>query len=200
VFRVYRDRDGRSYAARRVVALQGGEVLLNLSASFHIPEDGPDRQIGPPPTAPRPEELDGLRLRTRAVGVDFRDADPDSGLPSPSRVWARVTEPVPDDRHLYACMITYISDMCTGLFRLADFDWHVQLTSIDHSLWLYREARPGWLLVDLVGESVSGGRGLYRGRIYDEAGVLVAGLAQESLFRRISTPRPHTIRRMAEES
>src|ERR1700761_2513907 len=35
IFQVYRDRDGRSYSARRVVALQGGEVIFNMSASFH---------------------------------------------------------------------------------------------------------------------------------------------------------------------
>jgi acyl-CoA thioesterase II len=120
---------------------------------------------------------------------------------SPARVWVRVSDPVPeDDSHLYACMITYVSDMCTGLFRLADFDSHVQLTSIDHALWLYRRSRPGWLLMDLAGESVAHGRGLYRGQIFDETGTLVAGLAQESLFRKSSRPRNHTIRRVPEES
>jgi acyl-CoA thioesterase-2 len=195
VYHVYRDRDGRSYAARRVVAVQAGEVLLNLACSFHVPEIGQDRQVAPPPDSPR-----GQLLKTRAFGVEFRDGEPESPLPSPARVWARVSDAVPeDDPNLFACMITYISDMCSGLFRLAEFDWDVQLTSIDHALWLYRRARPGWLLMDLAGESVARGRGLYRGHIFDEAGVLVAGLAQESLFRKIATPRPHTIKRVQEE-
>jgi len=195
VYQVHRDRDGRSYAARRVVALQGGNVLLNLACSFHRPEEGQDRQAVQAPDAPR-----GPRLQTRAVGVEFRDGDPGAALPSPARVWARVSDPVLDDPNGYACLVTYISDMCTGLFRLADFDWHVQLTSVDHALWLYRPVRPGWLLMDLAGESVARGRGLYRGQIFDETGALVAGLAQESLFRKIPRRRPHTIRRVPEES
>ena len=196
VYRVYPDRDGRSYSARRVMAMQDGDVLLNLACSFHVPEDGPDRQVAEPPDAPR-----GPRVVTRAFGVEFRDAEVESALPSPPRVWARVCDPVPeDDPNLYACMVTYISDMCTGLFRLADFDWHVRLTSIDHALWLYRRPRPGWLLMDLHGESVANGRGLYRGQIFDETGALVAGLAQESLFRKSAQPRAHTIRRTPEDA
>ncbi|MEK6440572.1 acyl-CoA thioesterase [Pseudonocardia sp. T1-2H] len=47
LFRVYRDRDGRSFSARRVVAIQNGEVIFNMSASFHIAEEGLDRQFAP---------------------------------------------------------------------------------------------------------------------------------------------------------
>lgn len=196
VYRVQRDRDGRSYSARRVVAVQAGEVLLTLACSFHVSEEGQDRQATQPPIAPR-----GQLLQTRAFGVEFRDGEPDSALPSPARAWVRVGDPVPaDDPNLYACMITYVSDMCSGLFRLAEFDWRLQLTSLDHTLWLYRRTRPGWLLMDLAGESVAHGRGLYRGQIFDETGTLVAGLAQESLFRKSSRPRSHTIRRVPEES
>jgi acyl-CoA thioesterase II len=37
LFRVDRDRDGRSFSARRVVAVQDGEVIFSLSASFAVP-------------------------------------------------------------------------------------------------------------------------------------------------------------------
>src|SRR5690606_13550442 len=49
VFRVYRDRDGRSFSARRVVAIQNGKVIFNMSASFHVTEPGVDVQIHPMP-------------------------------------------------------------------------------------------------------------------------------------------------------
>jgi acyl-CoA thioesterase-2 len=200
IFRTTATRDGRSYAARRVVAVQHAEVLLELSCSFHVPEEGPDLQAATTPAAATPGPLAGQRVATRAFGVEFRDAQPESELPSPTRVWARVADPVPDpDPHLHACMIAYVSDMCSGLFTLADFDWHVQLTSIDHALWFYRPAPSGWLIMDLAGESVAHGRGHYRGRLFDESGVLVAGLAQESLFRKIARRRPHTIVRQAEQ-
>ncbi|GAB2483543.1 acyl-CoA thioesterase [Jatrophihabitans fulvus] len=201
VYRVQRDRDGRSYAARRVVALQFGKTLFSMSCSFHVPEDGPDSQAEPAPPAPDPDAPGTGRLRTRAVGVEFRDADQGSDLPTPARVWVRPAAPgIADDPHLFGCFVTYVSDMCTGLFRIAPFDWNVRLTSIDHALWLYRPARPDWLLMDLAGESVGRGRGLYRGRIFDRDGTLVAGLAQESLFRRLPQGRRHTIVRVPERS
>jgi acyl-CoA thioesterase-2 len=165
-----------------------------------VPEEGIDRQAATKPSAPVPETPGLPRLATRAVGVEFRDAEPGSDLPSPARVWARVSDAVPEnDPNLFECMVTYISDMCTGTFKLAAFDWHVQLTSLDHALWLYRPAPSGWLLMDLTGESIANGRAHYSGRIFDQDGVLVAGLAQESLFRKISHRRPHTIFRISEE-
>jgi acyl-CoA thioesterase-2 len=196
---VHRDRDGRSYAARRVVAVQGGEVLLNLAASFHVPEPGPDRQGPCMPAVAAPADVARHKVLTRAAGVEFLDAEPDSALPVPASVWARVTdEVIGDDPNLWACMIAYISDMCTGLFKLVDFDWNVQLTSIDHALWLFRLAKPQWLLLDLQGQSVADGRGFYRGHVFDADGVLIAGLAQESLYRKTDRPRPQTIRRTRE--
>ena len=196
LLRVSRDRDGRSYAARRVLAVQDGAVLLNVLASFHRGEDGPDVQGPVAPRVSRPEELVGHEISTRALGVVFRDAQPAPVVPTPERFWARVADDVPaSDPNLWACMVTYVSDMCTGVFTLADFDWNVSLTSIDHSLWFHRLTAPQWLLLDLHGESVAHGRAMYRGHVFDESGVLVAGLAQESLYRRRSGPRPWTIRR-----
>ena len=142
-----------------------------------------DRKIKPPSVA----------MRTAA---DVTLAEPDSALPTPAAVWARVTnESIGDDPNLWACLVTYISDMCTGLFKLVDFDWNVRLTSIDHALWLVRLAKPRWLLLDLRGQSAANGRGFYRGQLYDQDGVLVAGLAQESLYRKTDRPRPQTISR-----
>ena len=200
VFTVHRDRDGRSYAARRAVAVQGGEVLLNLSASFQVPEESPDVQGPTLPAVAMPRDLSRHRVLTRAVGVEFLDAEPDSELPTPACVWARITDDaIAEDPNLSASMITYVSDMCSGVFKLVDFDWNVTLTSIDHALWLYRPTKPKWLLLDLRGESVSNGRAFYRGHIFDQDGVLVAGLAQESLYRKRDRPRPVTIKRVLEE-
>jgi acyl-CoA thioesterase-2 len=195
VFSVYRDHDGRSYAARRVIAQQNGAVILNLAASFHIPESGPDLQSSRMPEARPPGQLAAHRLSTRVPGVDFRDADPGAAMPVPARIWARADGEAGDDPHLAACMLTYVSDMFTGLFTLAEPDEHVSLVSLDHALWFYRPVPPGWLLMDLTGESVANGRGMYTGRIFDADGVLIAGLAQESLFRRTPAAHPRRISR-----
>jgi acyl-CoA thioesterase-2 len=53
VFRVDRDRDGHSFSARRVVAIQDGEVIFNMSASFAAPQTGADRDAVAPEPARR---------------------------------------------------------------------------------------------------------------------------------------------------
>ena len=56
IFDVDRIRDGKSFTTRRVVAIQHGKAIFNLSASFQIVEDGPEHQYEMPQVAP-PEEL-----------------------------------------------------------------------------------------------------------------------------------------------
>src|SRR5947208_2049196 len=56
VYDVDRIRDGKSFTTRRVVAIQHGEAIFNLQASFHAPEPGFDHQA-PMPEVPDPETL-----------------------------------------------------------------------------------------------------------------------------------------------
>ncbi|MCY7380981.1 MAG: thioesterase family protein, partial [Gemmatimonadaceae bacterium] len=44
VYFVDRLRDGRSFTTRRVTAIQHGQAIFNLSASFHVKEEGPAHQ------------------------------------------------------------------------------------------------------------------------------------------------------------
>src|SRR3954465_3206872 len=62
IYDVDRIRDGRSFTTRRVVAIQHGRALFNLSASFHVPEDGPEHQYEMP-AAPDPDSLPTMRER-----------------------------------------------------------------------------------------------------------------------------------------
>ena len=48
VYEVDRSRDGASFSARRVVAIQHGQQIFNMAASFQIAEDGPDHQVPMP--------------------------------------------------------------------------------------------------------------------------------------------------------
>lgn len=65
VYEVDRTRDGRSFATRRVVAIQDGEAIFSLSASFHRPEDSDEHQADAP-VAPGPEGLPELWELRRA--------------------------------------------------------------------------------------------------------------------------------------
>jgi acyl-CoA thioesterase-2 len=59
LYEVDRIRDGKSFTTRRVVAIQHGRAIFNLSASFHRDEPGLTHQI-PIPEVPGPDELDSL--------------------------------------------------------------------------------------------------------------------------------------------
>jgi acyl-CoA thioesterase-2 len=190
-FTVLADRDGRSYSARRITALQSGEVILNLAASFHRPESGPDVQASPMPAAITPD-ASRPRIVTRLLDVDVV-AEPFEH--APWRVWLQAAGGLPDDVNLHACVLLYLSDMYSGLHRMLAVDEFTSLKTLDHSMWFYRPARADdWLLMDLIPVSVAGGRGMYTGQIFDASGVLVAGLAQESLYRKRSVGHKRTVR------
>jgi acyl-CoA thioesterase-2 len=185
VFRVFRDRDGRSYSSRRVVALQHGEVVFNLAASFHVVDDGPDLQIEPGPQVPGPGELGpGDYVLPRLFSMEARvprQSYPD--LAYPLRCWVRTTVPLGDDPLLQACAVTYLSDIGSGMEAVdtSDVAW---LSSLDHSMWFHRPVRlDEWVLMDLDPVTAAGGRGFYNGRLYDVHGRLCVTIAQESLFR-----------------
>ena len=182
---VQRDRDGRSYSNRRVIAVQNGKVIFNMAASFHLTEEGADFQANAVPQVTPPEELPRSLIRHRLHGVEVRIPEqPQPGQQWPSRVWLRAEHDLDDDDTLHACALAYVSDMFTGLAAVPGIAFSGPLTSIDHSVWFYRTVPlDDWVLMDLEPESTSGGRGVYRGRIFSRDGVLAAGIAQESLFR-----------------
>jgi acyl-CoA thioesterase II len=192
---VHRDRDGRSYSNRRVIAVQNGNVIFNLAASFHVVEEGYDYQAHQPPEVTDPEDLPPFSLRTRMLGIDIRVPEQAvEGQGWPSRVWMRSTEKLSGDT-LHACALTYVSDMFTGLASVHGVADVGIMTSLDHAVWFYRRvAMDHWVLMDLQPESTAGGRGMYTGRIFGKDGKLAAGIAQESLFRpgsrRPRTPLP----------
>jgi acyl-CoA thioesterase-2 len=181
---VHRDRDGGSYSNRRVIAVQNGKVIFNLTASFHVAEEGSDFQAHAMPEVEAPEALPDNARWHRMHGVEIRlPAQPQPGQQWPSRMWIRSRHKLDGDM-THACALTYVSDMFTGLAAAPGLVISGPLTSIDHSVWFFRKAAlDEWVLMDLQPESTSGGRGMYTGRIFRRDGVLAAGLAQETLFR-----------------
>ncbi len=185
---VHRDRDGGYYSNRRVTAVQDRAVIFSMVASFHVPELGQDYQAHHIPQVAGPDELPDWRITTRMRGVDMRVPEqPEPGQRWPSRIWLRSRHPLPDDI-MQACALTYVSDMFDGLQRVPGNISSGTLTSIDHSVWIYRKiALDDWVLMDLRPESAHGGRGVYTGQIFARDGTLAAGIAQESVFRPGST-------------
>ncbi|MEU9356660.1 acyl-CoA thioesterase domain-containing protein [Streptomyces sp. NPDC048301] len=189
VFRVERDRDGRSYSARRVVALQHGEAVFTMSASFHVTEEGKDLQASPLPDAPPPR---GLPVGTMPRLASFEARQPEQPHPEafwPTRFWARCTADLGDDPLLHAAALTYLSDVLSGLAPFRDDSW-TPMSSLDHAVWFHRPARlDDWVLLDLVPHTVAGGRGWYTGTVSTADGVLRASLTQEQLYRQRRVPQ-----------
>lgn len=181
---VFRDRDGRSYSARRVVATQAGEVIFNMSASFQFPEDGPSVQALTMPAldpTPGPEIHRELQM---TADIELINAAPKPGAPMPDQTWTRALTALPDDPQIQACALTFVSDFFTGLVQFDEYPENARSASLDHALWFYRATDMNqWHLMDWHAQSMAHGRGHYIGHIYNSSGLLVAGIAQEMVVR-----------------
>ncbi|MGY1722076.1 acyl-CoA thioesterase [Blastococcus sp. SYSU DS0533] len=183
VFRVDRDRDGGSFSARRVVAIQGGEVVFSMSASFSVPGPGPDHQVQEVPAVDLPAGLPGFELPRLFSVEGRRPPQPFPDAHWPTRFWARSAVPLPADRLVHACVLTYLSDIGTGLSALPE-DEAAPGPSLDHAVWFHRHTPlDDWVLMDMVPRTVAGGRGWYTGSITTAGGALAASFTQETLFR-----------------
>lgn len=182
-FRVDRDRDGRSFSARRVVALQDGEVIFSMSASFAVPASArrpfPDEEAEPLPDMPPVDSLPPWTLGKHS-SLEFRPADPAERLPG--RFWLRCTDELPDDPLLHAAVLTYTSDISSALIPF-ESEGISTGPSLDHAVWFHRPAKMNdWHWQELTPRTVAGGRGWYTVAIYAPSGIRVASVAQEQLF------------------
>jgi acyl-CoA thioesterase-2 len=189
IMKVSRDRDGRSFSARRVVALQRGEAIFTAAASFHVDEASGDYSEVPMlDDVPSPEELTDHVLPSVDVLMEMRTVDPppdDVARQSASRrMWGRTREQLPDDRVLHSAAIVYLSDMSTGFADIDVPGLPRGGTSLDHTVYFHRPARADeWMFMALEPVSAAGARGVYRGSVHDRSGRLLATLVQENLMR-----------------
>ena len=186
VFAVDRDRDGRSFSARRVVALQDGEVILNLSTSFAVPDpDADDVAVLPAPAVEPVGPQTPEQVPPRLVDVAMHVPDQPYGQVAwPTRTWFRCTADLPADPLTDAAVLTYVSDLFTGAGGLPESSRRLQ-SSVDHAMWFHRSSPVGeWVLMDLHPRAVSLGRAFYTGELWRPDGTLAASLAQETLYRR----------------
>jgi acyl-CoA thioesterase-2 len=211
VYEVDRIRDGRSFTTRRVVAIQHGKAIFNLSASFQLVEQGWDHTT-PMPDVPRPERLETLQKRmepykhelggwysrprpidVRYVGDPPRVAKDKGRHEAENRVWMRADGRLPDDPLLHVCAVTFASDMTLldSVLMVHGRSWgsgDVVGASLDHAMWFHRPFRADeWFLYDQTSPWTGAGRGLARGSIYTADGHLAVSVMQEGLIR---PPRP----------
>jgi acyl-CoA thioesterase II len=215
IYNVDRIRDGGSFTTRRVVAVQHGQAIFSMAASFHKEETGLEHQIKmpevpPPESLPSEAELKACLIDRvppqvkayweRERPIEIRPVDlsryltPGNHAPS-QQVWIRATGELPNDQSLHQCVLAYASD-----FTLLDtaliahgrfvFDPKLMLASLDHALWFHRKLRADeWLLYAQDSPISGGGRAFCRGMLFTRDGKLVASTAQEGLLREASATR-----------
>jgi acyl-CoA thioesterase II len=214
VYEVDRARDGNHFSTRRVVAIQHGAPIFNMSASFQAGEAGLDHQLAMP-AVPAPDDLPDMssyyrdvlahlsagvrRLLERNRPFEFRPTvrpsflEPRTADPSRS-IWFRAVEALPDGEAMHRCLLAYVSDFYlleTALMPhgLSLGSQNLVMASIDHAMWFHRAVRvDDWLLYATDSPSASGARGFARGSIFARDGRLVASTAQEGLLRVVGSP------------
>lgn len=217
VFNVDRIRDGSSFATRRVVAVQHGAAIFNMSVSFHKREDGYEHE-DPMPEAPAPEDLPTWEERMAELAeklpgqamnwmsserpIEYRSpehhgmfaSEPATG---PNPIWIRANGQLPDDPLLHQTLFVYASDM--GLVSTIHrphrkagqfFFRDVMMASLDHAVWFHRGFRiDDWLLYTMESPVAAGARGFATATLYTRGGARVASVAQEGLMRKIDPER-----------
>lgn len=211
VYEVDRIRDGKSYTTRRVVAVQRGRPIFNMSASFKLDEDGLEHQCTMP-VVPEPESLPNMtELGKQALAelpdklnrflkwqrpIELRPVQqihPLNPKPAPPtrEVWIRAVGPLPDEPGMHKAMLAYASDyslLATALLPhgLTFTQGTIRAASLDHAMWFHRDFRiDDWLLYSMDSPSMAHGRGFSRGKLFTREGVLVASVAQEGMIRRV---------------
>jgi acyl-CoA thioesterase II len=204
---VDRPRDGRSFSTRFVRAVQHGETIFMMTASFASPDEGPEHQFEVP-NAPTPENI------TPVIPPAYSDPSVDLselGYPDTNVIdlrlvggdqvmelvdgrfermaWVRISEPVTPNNLVQACALTYLSDLTMVSTAVAPHDYlavrkDLMLASIDHAMWFHAAVRTDeWLLFAQDTPVARGGHGIARGLFFDTQGKLVASCVQESLMR-----------------
>ncbi|HZO20941.1 MAG TPA: acyl-CoA thioesterase II [Steroidobacteraceae bacterium] len=216
VYQVDRSLDGHSFSNRRVVAIQHGEQIFNMAASFQVTEPGLDHQIAMP-TVPSPESLaDSSLLPAELLArmperlrrffeqprpFEFRPVQPIDFLrprkaPPARQIWFRAVGALPDGEQLHRCLIAYVSDFflldTATLPHGASFlTSPIVMASLDHAMWFHRPLRvDDWLLYAMESPSASGARGFARASVFARDGRLVTSTAQEGLVRLKHAPGP----------
>lgn len=204
-YAVSRTRDGGSFTTRRVTAFQGEHEIFVMSVSLKTAEDGLEHAAAPmkPPTppqecpplaqvlgerSPRTAEVwerEWAALDTRFVGFSHRELSQGPRM----QVWLRAVGAMPDDPRLHQMVLAYASDLTllavsTLPHPEAFGSPHLQMATIDHSMWFHRPLRADqWVLYDQSSPNASNALGLSFGRLYSAEGVLGANAVQEGLIR-----------------
>jgi acyl-CoA thioesterase-2 len=203
VYEIDRIRDGKTFTTRRVVAIQHGRAIFNISLSYQIAELASISHDSMMPDVEGPEKLMSDELIYEALQgnglqkswpIEYRQVDPvDHNKPevkSPiSHVWFKTNGDLIDDYALHQELLAYASDhlfLHTSLRPHAKDGWSddIKMATLDHSIWFHQPFRiDDWLLYEMESSVAYGGRAFCRGRVFSRDGRLIASTTQEGVVR-----------------
>ena len=207
IYQVENTRDGRSYSARSVTAIQDGKPIFSLLCSLQVEEDGGfdyygDCDVEPPETGLLSIDLEHEGIATYRTRTDrskvlhdlpfhIKIPDPETDdLSLPDQFWLKTSGMLPDVDGIHQSMLAFVSDLrlLVSTLRPVNYRYRVNetmLATICHAIWFHRPFRiDEWLFLRSEPVSLSNGRGLGRGEIHDSSGVLVASTMQEGVVRK----------------
>ncbi|CAL5401009.1 unnamed protein product [Camellia sinensis] len=188
IYEVHRVRDGKSFATRTVDAIQKGNVVFTLLASFQKEEEGFDHHVPVMPSVPDPETLLSMeevrerRLtdpRLPSLKPDNRFVTELTGtrLPLQSflRYWFRAKGKLSDDQALHR--------MCSGIYFRSDISFCESESSPEEEfknnfcqsrscwMWFHRPLRADdWVLFVITSPAAYNARGFCSGQMFNRKG------------------------------
>ena len=190
-YRVVPIRDGRSLAMRQLEATQSGSPVFWMMCSFTADTDGYEYELPMGQDVPGPDEV-SVSMGPgpwEIAGVGPTPPDADGTRKSTHRAWFRIPAPLPDDPHLHAALIAFVTDITGTGGRPLHLEGDITgMISVDHAAWFHRPLRADeWLYYDVHSLVNAGGRGLLRGTIYGPDRRLAASVAQEMILRPVGS-------------
>lgn len=204
IYEVDRIRDGKTFATRRVVAIQHGRPIFNVSLSYQIRDEAfiEHQDIMPKHELPTKlindeifyGEMMNIEVH-KAWPIEYRQVDP-VHVHNPEKksaktyMWFKSSGDLADDYPLHQELLAYASDhllLKTALRPHAISPWSedIRLASLDHTIWFHQPFQiDQWLLYEMESNIAAGGRAFSRGRVFNQGGCLVASTAQEGVIRK----------------
>ena len=210
VYEVDRARDGGSFSNRRVIAVQHGEQIFNMTSSFQVPEDGLEHQSDIP-IVPPPEELEDLidlikpewieklplrirRMLTRERPFEVKPVETPHFLLNETKdpikhSWIRAKGNMPNDIVMHQALLAYVSDYDLLTTAILPHGTNLmqnkfQMASLDHAMWFHNTPSVDqWMLFAYESPRSNASRGFTRAQIFSRDGVLIASTSQEGLMR-----------------
>lgn len=186
-YRVVPLREGRTFALRALNAAQDGTPVFTMACSFAADTEGYEYELPLGRDVRAPEEL------TTSIGpgpwavaeIGPTPADRDGTRRSTRRAWFRFESGLPDDPHLHAALVAFVTDMTGTGGRPLHLEGDIRgMVSLDHAVWFHRPVRADeWLLYDVHSLVNTAGRGLLRGTILTADRHIAVSVAQEMLLR-----------------